>query len=101
MTLRYRELEHTRLHAGLGVRLVDAYTQQAAIGWTRVDLDIADGGTWRELSPDTVRRVTTSGGVIWFPWLERQRDARGGAAGNYRVRVAAERAAQTLPNGRR
>lgn len=90
MTLRYRELEHTRLYAGLGVRLVDAYTQQAVIGWTRVELDIADGDTWRELSPDTVRRVTTNGGVIWFPWLERQRDARGGAAGKYRVRVAAE-----------
>jgi len=90
MTLRFRELEHTRLYAGLGVRLVDDYTQQAAIGWTRVWLDIDDGGAWRELAPDSVRRTTTSSGVIWFPWLERHRDARGRAAGKYRVRVAAE-----------
>jgi hypothetical protein len=93
MTLRYRDLEHSRVHAGLGVRLIDEYTQKPPIGWTRVYLDVADGGAWRELSPEIVRRTTTSGGVVWFPWLERYRDAAGHAPGKYRVRVAAELAA--------
>ena len=90
MTLRYRELEHTRLCAGLGVRLIDDHTQQPPIGWTRVFLDVDDDGAWRELSPDGVRRAITNGGVVWFPWLERRRDARGRGPGRYRVRVAAE-----------
>ena len=90
MTLRYRELEAARLYAGFGVRLVDAYTGQGPIGQTRVDLDIAEGGAWRELTPDLARRATTPSGVIWFPGLERYRDARGRAPGRYRVRVAAE-----------
>jgi len=33
----------------------------------------------------TVRR--TSGGLLWFPWLEYYRDARGLSPRNYRVRV--------------
>jgi hypothetical protein len=90
VTLRFRELEHTRLHAGLGVRLVDDYTRQSPIGWKQVHLDVDDAGTWRELTPDIVPRALTSGGVIWFPWLEHHRDARGMAARKYRVRVAAE-----------
>jgi hypothetical protein len=88
--LRYRDLESTRLYAGLGVRLLDDYTQQQPIGWTRVFLDVDDGGgAWRELTPD-VRRTITGGGLVWFPWLERRRDARGRGPGRYRVRVAAE-----------
>jgi len=90
VTLRYRDLESTRLYAGLGVRLVDAYTRQPPIGWTRVFLDVDEGGAWRELAPDAARRTTTNGGVIWFPWLERRRDARGRGPVRYRVRVAAE-----------
>jgi len=90
VTLRYRELEHTRLYAGLGVRLIDDYTQQGPIGGTRVLLDADDDGVWRELAPDQVRRTMTAGGVVWFPWLERHRDARGRAPGRYRVRVVAE-----------
>lgn len=90
MTLRYRDLESTRLHAGLGVRLIDDHTQQPPIGWTRVFLDVEEGGAWRELAPDSARRTVTNGGVIWFPWLERRRDARGRGPVRYRVRVAAE-----------
>jgi hypothetical protein len=106
VTLRYRDLESTRLHAGLGVRLIDEHTQQPPFGWTRVFLDVADdadagvsdpggtgtgtGGAWRELPPDGARRAVTNGGVIWFPWLERRRDARGRGPSRYRVRVLAE-----------
>jgi hypothetical protein len=90
VTLRYRELEHTRLYAGLGVRLVDDYTQQAPIGWTRVSLDIADDDAWRELDTDLAPRTVTAGGLVWFPWLERRRDSRARASGRYRLRVAAE-----------
>lgn len=93
MTLRYRDLESTRLYAGLGVRLIDDHTKQPPIGWTRVFLDVDDGdsrGAWREVSAEEARRATTNGGVIWFPWLERRRDARGRGPGRYRVRVAAE-----------
>ena len=90
MTLRYEELESSRLYAGFGVRLLDAYTGQGPIGRTRVDLDIADGGAWRELTPDLAQRVSTPGGVVWFPWLEHHRDARGRAPGRYRVRVTSE-----------
>jgi len=90
VTLRFRELEHTRLHAGLGVRLVDDYTGQGPIGWRRILLDIDDGGALRELPPTLVRRTLTSGGVVWFPWLERHRDARGLPPRKYRVRIVAE-----------
>lgn len=90
MTLRYRDLESTRLYAGLGVRLVDVYTRQSPIGWTRVFLDADEDGAWRELLPDAARRTTTNGGVIWFPWLQRRRDARGRGPVKYRVRAAAE-----------
>jgi len=96
VTLRYRDLESTRIHAGLGVRLIDEHTQQAPIGWTRVFLDVDDsaggsaGAAWRELATDGARRAVTAGGVVWFPWLERRRDARGRGPGRYRVRVLAE-----------
>src|SRR5437868_10897529 len=90
VTLRFRELEHTRLFAGLGVRLVDDYTEQGPIGWTRVFLDVADGDGWRELPADLMPRTRTGSGLVWFPWLERYRDARGRGPGKYRVRVAAE-----------
>jgi len=90
VTRHYRELEHTRLPAGLGVRLVDDYTRQAPIGGKQIYLDVDEAGAWRELAPELVRRALTSSGVIWFPWLERRRDARGVAPRKYRVRVAAE-----------
>ena len=91
MTLRFRELEPTTLHAGLGVSLVDDYTGGQAFGPRQIYLDIDDGGgTWRELADDVVRRTTSAGGVTWFPWLERYRDASGRPPRNYRVRVVAD-----------
>jgi hypothetical protein len=91
VTLRFRELEPTTLHAGLGVSLIDDYTQDQAFGPRQIYLDIDDGGgVWRELSVDVLRRATTAGGVTWFPWLERYRDARGRPPRNYRVRVVAD-----------
>jgi hypothetical protein len=90
VTLRFRELEFSRVHSGLGVRLIDDHTQAAPFGWKKISLDIDDGGTWRELDPDLVRRATTASGIVWFPWLERHRDAYGLSPRKYRVRVAAE-----------
>jgi hypothetical protein len=84
--LRFRELEHTALYAGLGVSLLDAHTGTAAFGWTKIELDIDDGGTWRPIEHP---RAVTAAGVSWFPWLERHRDARGLLPRKYRVRVAA------------
>lgn len=87
MTLRFRELEHTTLFAGLGVRLVDDHTRAAAVGWNRIELAVDDGGSWLDL---VAPRATTAGGVVWFPWLERHRDATGLPPRAYRVRVASE-----------
>jgi hypothetical protein len=86
VTPRFRELESSALHAGLGVRLVDDHTGRSAIGWITVELDIDDAGVWRNVERPS---ATTDAGVIWFPWLEHYRDARGLPARKYRVRVAA------------
>ena len=87
MTLRFRELESTALHSGLGVRLVDDHTGQAALGWIKVELDIDDNNTWRPVERPV---AVGGGGVIWYPWLEHYRDARGLPPRKYQVRVAAE-----------
>ena len=87
---RFRELEYTGLHAGLGVQLTDEYTSGPAFGPRRVFLDADDAGTWREVPPEIQPRTTTAGGVLWFPHLEHVRDARGLPARRYRVRVAAD-----------
>jgi hypothetical protein len=88
--LRFRELEHTTLYAGLGVRLVDEYTQGPPLGRCEVLLDIDEGTGWRQLDPRIVRRVATPCGILWFPWRERVRDARGLPPRRYRVRVVAD-----------
>jgi hypothetical protein len=88
--LRFRELEHTTLHAGLGVRLIDDHTNVLAFGLRRIFLDVDDAGTWREVPPELLQRATTASGVVWFPWLEKVRDARGRLPRRYRVRATAE-----------
>jgi hypothetical protein len=87
VTLRFRELEHTSLYAGLGVRLLDAFTGVGPLGWVKVELDIDDAGTWRELERPA---AVTAAGVVWFPGLERYRDASGRSPKLYRIRVTAE-----------
>jgi hypothetical protein len=87
MTLRFRELEHTSLYAGLGLRLVDVFTGTGPLGWVKVQLDVGDSGAWREIERPA---AVTAGGVIWFPWLEHYADASGRTPRLYRARVAAE-----------
>jgi len=60
------------------------------LGWTKIELDVDDGGTWRALDPATLIIARTAAGVVWYPWLEHYADARGRAPRNYRVRVSAE-----------
>ncbi len=95
--LKFRELESTSLYAGLGVQLVDEYASVLAVnlevpplGWTTIEIDADEGGVWRALDPETLVTARTPAGVVWYPWLEHHRDARGMAPRNYRVRVAAE-----------
>lgn len=89
--LRFRELEHTTLHSGIGVRLVDEYTNDSPPGWSVIELDIEDSpGQWRELDEKIVRRLKTPSGVTWFPWREHYRDARLLPPRNYRVRASSE-----------
>ncbi len=95
--LGVRVLEATHLYAGLGVQLVDEFASVPSagfdappFGWTTIELDVDDGGTWRALDPDTLIVTRTPGGIVWYPWLEHYRDARGRAPRNYRVRVTAE-----------
>jgi hypothetical protein len=86
--LRFRELESSVLYAGLGVELIDGYSGVAPLGWVRVELDVDEGsGVFR---PIAAPQAVTAGGITWFPWLERHRDARGRAPRTYRVRVAAQ-----------
>jgi len=94
VTLGFRELEHSTLYAGLGVQLVDEFEsvpsqglEALAIGWVAIDLEIDDGGVWRAIDRVPTR---TASGVLWFPYLERTADARGGQPRKYRVRVAAQ-----------
>ena len=88
--LQFRELESTRLFAGLGVQLLDEHTNEAPFGWTSIELDVDEGGTWRTLDRTVTPRRRTAGGITWFPWLEHHRDARTLAPRKYRVRVDAE-----------
>ena len=88
--LRFRELEHTSLYSGLGVRLVDDFTKADAFGPYTISVDIGDNGTFRELPGDVYQRTVTAGGITWFPWLEHYADARGKTAREYRVRVTAD-----------
>jgi len=93
--LRFRELEHSTLFAGLGVQLIDEFEsvpaqgfEVAPLGWTNIEVAIDDGGgAFRTIDPLTVR---TPSGVIWFPYLERYADARGRTPRTYRVRVSAQ-----------
>lgn len=93
----FRELESSSLYAGLGVKLVDDYASVPAAGieatppgWSVIELDIDDNGTWRQLDPKTLVVIRTQSGVTWFPWLERYRDATNLPARNYRVRITAD-----------
>lgn len=95
--LRFRELESSSLYAGLAIQLIDEFTSVPSanlevppLGWTTIDIDIDDNGTWRPLDADTLVIARTQTGAIWYPWRERYRDATGMTARNYRVRVAAE-----------
>lgn len=95
----FRELEASTVYAGLGVKLVDEYASVPAAGleipppgWSVIELDIDDNGTWRQLDPRTLIVNRTQSGVVWFPWLEHYRDAANLAARNYRVRVTADSA---------
>jgi hypothetical protein len=93
--LRFRELEATALYAGLGVQLIDEYasvpnTRDApAIGPVTIELDIDEAGTWRPIDTAGHLQRRTPSGIVWFPWLEYHRDARGMAPRKYRVRVSA------------
>ena len=94
MTLRFRELEHSALYAGLGVQLIDEFEsvpvqgfEAAPLGSTSIEVAIDDGGVFRTIDPPAVR---TPSGVIWFPYLERYADARGRTPRTYRIRVAAQ-----------
>jgi hypothetical protein len=95
--LRFRELEHSSLYAGLGVQMIDEYESVPSAGfeapppgWTTVELDIDDAGVWRPLDPAVVVQRRTASGIVWFPWLEHYRDARDRQPRKYRVRVSAE-----------
>ena len=95
MTLRFRELEHSALYAGLGVQLIDEFEsvpaqgfEVAPLGSTSIEVAIDDGsGVFRTIDPLAVR---TPSGVIWFPYLERYADARGRMPRTYRLRVSAQ-----------
>jgi hypothetical protein len=92
--LRFRELEHSTLYAGLGVQLIDEFEsvpaqgfEIAPLGWTKLEVAIDEGGVFRTIDPLAVR---TSSGVVWFPYLERFADARGRTPRTYRVRVSTQ-----------
>jgi hypothetical protein len=95
--LVFHELEDVSLYAGLGIQLIDDFEsvpaqglEVAPIGWTRIELAIDDGGgVFRAIEPP-YQVIRGSGGVLWFPYLERYRDARGRAPRTYRVRIEAE-----------
>lgn len=95
--LVFRELESSSLYAGLGVQLIDEYTSVPALGIETapflpvdIELDVDEAGTWRALDMETVKTRRTASGIIWFPWLEHYRDARGMTPRTYRVRVRSD-----------
>lgn len=97
MTLRFREIEATSMYAGLGVQLIDEFASVPAaavetppLGFTSIDIDIDDGGSWRAVDPALLLVTRTPGGIVWYPWLEHHRDARGLPPRKYRVRVFAD-----------
>jgi len=95
--LAFRELESSSVYAGLGVQLVDEFASVPALnlevpplGWTKIEIDIDDGGVFRPIDPDGMIIARTPAGIVWYPWLEHYFDARGKPPRNYRVRVSAE-----------
>lgn len=95
--LGFRGLESSSIYAGLGVQLIDEFASVPAanleappLGWTKIEIDVEDGGVFRPLDPDALITARTPAGVVWYPWLEHYFDARGKLPRNYRVRVSAE-----------
>lgn len=87
---RWRTLpeERTRMFSPIGLLPRDDITGRAPVGTLRAFLDVRDAaGTWRVTD---IRAVTTTGGVITFPALGRQREPLGQPPRRYRVRVVAD-----------
>ena len=86
----YRVLagETAVLYSPVGLRLLDEFTGDAPLGPVRAFLDrrLAPG-VWE---PAALPAVTTPGGVITYPGLERRRLAAGSPARRYRVRLEAD-----------
>jgi hypothetical protein len=76
---------------------VDEITGVAPLGKVRVNLDIKDGnGNWQTTD---IKPVTTPGGVITFPGLERRAEVIGQPPRRYRIRLDAELYRPLYPAG--
>lgn len=86
----YRVLagETRLLFSPIGLRLVDEFTGAGPLGRVRAFLDRQDAaGDWHVTH---VRPVTTPGGVLTYPGLERRAQPVGLPARRYRVRIEAD-----------
>jgi hypothetical protein len=88
MTFRLLAGETAMLYSPLGLRLVDEFTGNSPLGPVRAFLDRRDdAGVWRATG---ISSVTTPGGVLTYPGLERRREPAGQPARRYRVRIEAD-----------
>lgn len=80
--------EAATTYSPIGLRLVDEFTGDGPLGRVRVLLDRRDDlGLWRATD---IKPVTTPGGVLTYPGLERRREPSGQPARRYRVRLDAD-----------
>ena len=88
ITFRMLAGETAMLYSAVGLRLVDEFTGERPLGRVRAFLDQRDSaGVWRLTN---IAPVTTPGGVLTYPGLERRREVAGQPARRYRVRLEAD-----------
>jgi hypothetical protein len=87
-TFRMLAGETAVLFSAIGLHLVDEFTGDAPLGRVRATLDQRDAsGVWHVTG---IAPVTTPGGVITYPGLERRREPVGQPARRYRIRIEAD-----------
>jgi hypothetical protein len=82
-----QQFERSELYSPIGLHLIDEMTGEGPLGTVTAMLDLFDGMQWH---PTEVRNVTTPGGVIIYPGLERTAQPLGKPARHYRVRLNAQ-----------
>lgn len=88
MAFRMLAGETAILYSPIGLRLVDEFTGNSPLGPVRAFLDRRDdAGVWQATG---INAVTTPGGALTYPGLERRREPANQPARRYRVRIEAD-----------